>query len=85
MPNNFNRRGKGMEPKIRSGQLLTDEELKKFIEADCKLLTSKQLANVLSVSDAALRKQRSNKRSILLIQKSEIEFITLQILLLKVT
>ena len=53
-----------MEPKIRSGQLLTDEELKKFIEVDCKLLTSKQLANVLSVSDAALRKQRSNKRSI---------------------
>ena len=38
--------------------------IKKFIEADCKLLTSKQLANVLSVSDAALRKQRSNKRSI---------------------
>ena len=53
-----------MEPKIRSGQLLTDEELKKLIEVDCKLLTSKQLANVLSVSDAALRKQRSNKRSI---------------------
>ena len=64
MPNNFNRRGKGMEPKIRSGQLLDNEEFKKFMESDCKLLTSKQLANVLSVSDAALRKQRSNNKSI---------------------
>ncbi len=53
-----------MEPKIRSGQLLDNEEFKKFMESDCKLLTSKQLANVLSVSDAALRKQRSNNKSI---------------------
>ena len=44
-------------------QLISKEELDKFIEKDCKLLTSKDLAKVLNVSEAALRKQRSNNRS----------------------
>ncbi len=44
-------------------QLISEEELDKFIEKDCKLLTSKDLAKVLNVSEAALRKQRSNNRS----------------------
>ena len=45
-------------------QLISKEELDKFIEKDCKLLTSKDLAKVLNVSEAALRKQRSNNRSL---------------------
>jgi hypothetical protein len=44
-------------------QLISEEELDKFIDNDCKLLTSKDLAKVLNVSEAALRKQRSNNRS----------------------
>ena len=44
-------------------QLISEEELDKFIDTDCKLLTSKDLAKVLNVSEAALRKQRSNNRS----------------------
>ena len=44
-------------------QLMSEEELDKFIDNDCKLLTSKDLAKVLNVSEAALRKQRSNNRS----------------------
>jgi hypothetical protein len=44
-------------------QLISKEELDKFIDNDCKLLTSKDLAKVLNVSEAALRKQRSNNRS----------------------
>ena len=44
-------------------QLISKEELDKFIEKDCKLLTSKDLAKVLNVSEAALRKQRSLNRS----------------------
>ena len=44
-------------------QLISAEELDKFIDNDCKLLTSKDLAKVLNVSEAALRKQRSNNRS----------------------
>jgi len=58
------RRGRGMKPKLRSQNLLSDDELKKFINKDCKLLTSKNLAEVLGVSDGALRKQRSNNRSL---------------------
>ena len=50
--------------KIRSKQVLTDEEVKNFIDKECKLLTSKQLAKVLNVSDGALRKQRSKGKSI---------------------
>ena len=53
-----------MKPKLRSNNLLSDNELKKFIESDCKLLTSKKLAEVLGVSDGALRKQRSKNRSL---------------------
>ncbi len=44
-------------------QLISEEELDKFIDNDCKLLTSKDLAKVLNVSEAALRKQISNNRS----------------------
>lgn len=50
--------------KIRSDQMLTESELEKFMSNDCKLLTSKQLAKVLGVTDGALRKQRSKGRSI---------------------
>ena len=59
-----NKRSKGMKPKLRSNNLLSDEQLKEFIDRDCKLLTSKNLAEVLGVSDGALRKQRSNNRSL---------------------
>ena len=45
-------------------QLVSESQLNEFIERDCKLLTSKDLAKVLSVSEAALRKQRSNNRSL---------------------
>ncbi len=45
-------------------QLISEEELDKFIDNDCKLLTSKDLAKVLNVTEAALRKQRSNNRSL---------------------
>tara|TARA_Y100001951_G_C11256115_1_gene249513 strand:- start:775 stop:1068 length:294 start_codon:yes stop_codon:yes gene_type:complete len=58
------RRSKGMKPKLISQNLLSDEQLKEFINRDCKLLTSKNLAEVLGVSDGALRKQRSKNRSL---------------------
>jgi len=57
-------RGKNIMTKLRSKQVLTDEEVKIFIDKECKLLTSKQLAEVLNVSDGALRKQRSKGKSI---------------------
>lgn len=50
--------------KIRANQVLTNEELQIFMDRDCKLLTSKQLAQVLNVTDGALRKQRSKGKSI---------------------
>ena len=50
--------------KIRANQVLTHEELQIFIDKDCKLLTPKQLAQVLNVTDGALRKQRSKGKSI---------------------
>lgn len=50
--------------KIRAKQVLSDEELKSFMDKDCKLLTSRQLAQVLNVTDGALRKQRSKGKSI---------------------
>ena len=53
-----------MKPKLISQNLLSDEQLKEFINRDCKLLTSKNLAEVLGVSDGALRKQRSKNRSL---------------------
>jgi hypothetical protein len=58
------RRSKGMKPKLKSLNLLSKDELKNFITKDCKLLTSKNLAEVLGVSDGALRKQRSKNRSL---------------------
>jgi len=57
-------RGKGMRNKLVADQLISKDELEKFINKDCKLLTSKDLAKVLRVSEAALRKQRSNNRSL---------------------
>jgi len=56
-------RGKGMKNKMIANQLISEEDLDKFIERDCKLLTSKNLAVVLNVTEAALRKQRSLDRS----------------------
>jgi len=58
------RRSKGMKPKLISQNLLSEDQLKEFINRDCKLLTSKNLAQVLGVSDGALRKQRSKNRSL---------------------
>ena len=57
------KRGKGMQNKMIANQLISEEDLDKFIERDCKLLTSKDLAAVLNVTEAALRKQRSLDRS----------------------
>ena len=60
--NNF--RGRGMKNKLIANQLVSESQLNEFIERDCKLLTSKDLAKVLNVTEAALRKQRSNNRSL---------------------
>ena len=57
-------RGNGMKNKMIANQLISEEDLDKFIERDCKLLTSKDLAVVLNVTEAALRKQRSLDRSV---------------------
>ncbi len=57
-------RGRGMKNKMISEHLMSEEELIKFMEKDCKLLTSKGLARVLNVSEGALRKQRSLNRSL---------------------
>ncbi len=57
-------RGRGMKNKMISEHLISEEELIKFMEKDCKLLTSKGLAKVLNVSEGALRKQRSLNRSL---------------------
>ena len=53
-----------MKNKMVANQLVSESQLNEFIERDCKLLTSKDLAKVLNVTDAALRKQRSNNRSL---------------------
>ena len=52
-----------MLPKLRSQQLMTEEDLKKLMDSDCKLLSSKQLAKVLGVTEGAIRKQRSMNKS----------------------
>jgi len=57
-------RGKGMKNKLIADQLISKEQLDKFIESHCMLLTSKDLARVLNVTEAALRKQRSSNRSL---------------------
>ena len=59
-----NKRGLGMKNKAISNNLISDEELESFIEKNCKLLTSKQLADMLHVTEGAIRKQRSNDRSL---------------------
>ena len=53
-----------MKNKLIANQLVSESQLNEFIERDCKLLTSKDLAKVLNVTEAALRKQRSNNRSL---------------------
>ncbi len=53
-----------MKNKLLADQLISETELNGFIENDCKLLTSKDLAKVLNVSEAALRKQRSTNKSL---------------------
>ena len=54
-----------MQIQIRKGDLVSEKELKSLLDNDCKLLKSKQLAEVLRLkSDAALRKQRSKDRSL---------------------
>ena len=52
-----------MKNKMVANQLVSESQLNEFIERDCKLLTSRDLAKVLNVSEAALRKQRSLNRS----------------------
>ena len=52
-----------MKNKLIANQLVSESQLNEFIERDCKLLTSKDLAKVLNVTEAALRKQRSLNRS----------------------
>ena len=59
-----NCRGRGMINKMVADQLMSVDELKKFMEEDCRLLTSKELAKLLQISEAALRKQRSKNRSL---------------------
>ena len=49
--------------KMVANQLVSESQLNEFIERDCKLLTSKDLAKVLNVTEAALRKQSSLNRS----------------------
>ena len=48
--------------KAIANQLITEEKLNEFIEKNCKLLTSDQLAKLLHVTEGAIRKQRSNDR-----------------------
>ena len=52
-----------MKTKLRSNQL-SDEELQEFMNKNCKLLSSKQLAELLHVTEGAIRKQRSKDRSL---------------------
>jgi len=53
-----------MQPKMVAGNLISEDKLKEFIERDCKLLTSKNLAQLLGVSEGAIRKQRSKHKSL---------------------
>jgi len=50
-----------MKPQLRT---IKEEDLKKFLEKDGLLFTSKDLAKMLGVTEGALRKQRSKNRSI---------------------
>ena len=58
-----NKRGPYMKTKIRSYQL-SDQELQEFMNKNCKLLSSIQLAELLHVTEGAIRKQRSKARSL---------------------
>ena len=58
---NKSKRGRGMKPQLRT---IKEEDLKKFLEKDGLLFTSKDLAKMLGVTEGALRKQRSKNRSI---------------------
>tara|TARA_R100001163_G_C5063068_1_gene200279 strand:- start:1988 stop:2263 length:276 start_codon:yes stop_codon:yes gene_type:complete len=60
----MNRRKQYMKTKAIAGYLMDPEEIKKFMDQNCKLLSSKQLAELLSVSEGAIRKQRSKNRSL---------------------
>lgn len=60
----MNRRKQYMKTKAIAGYLMNHEEIKKFMDQNCKLLSSKQLAELLSVSEGAIRKQRSKNRSL---------------------
>jgi len=53
-----------MKNKAIANQLLTEAKLNEFIEKNCKLLTSEQLAKLLHVTEGAIRKQRSSDRSL---------------------
>jgi len=64
MTKKTNLRGVGMKNKALSNNLISPEMLSEFIEKDCKLLTSRQLAELLHVTEGAIRKQRSNDRSL---------------------
>ena len=52
-----------MKTKIKSYQL-SDQELQEFMNKNCKLLSSIQLAELLHVTEGAIRKQRSKGRSL---------------------
>jgi|TARA_R110000803_G_scaffold210162_2_gene281282 hypothetical protein len=62
----MNKERKYMQVEVRTGNLVSKEQLAKMLEdKDYKLFTSKQLAEILNLkSDAALRKQRSKNRSL---------------------
>ena len=54
-----------LKSKVRRKNLVDDDQLQKLIDSDCKLLTSKQFAQLVNLkTDAALRKQRSKNRSL---------------------
>ena len=55
-------RGPYMKTKIKSNQL-SQQEMEEFMNKNCKLLSSKQLAELLHVTEGAIRKQRSKARS----------------------
>ena len=56
-------RGRDMKNKMIANHLMSEDQLNEFIDRDCMLLTSKGLAKVLNITEAALRKQRSKNKS----------------------
>ena len=54
-----------LKVKIRKDNLVDADQFKKLVDSDCKILTSKQMADLIGLkSDGALRKQRSKHRSL---------------------